>query len=111
MGKFTKDMLESGKHIVEYRNGVRRLYLNGFFIGLYCGMPLVAYNDDLSANTSVSLDIVKVFLADGECNSLDGILKRPGKLVWVRENPVIITKDEVLKKLAEIYGEEVKVEW
>lgn len=111
MEKFTKDMLESGKHVVEYRNGVRRLYLNGFFIGLYCGMRLTTYNDDLSANTSVNLDIVKVFSTDNAFNSLDSILKNPGELVWERKKPVTISKDEALKKLAEVYGEEVKVEW
>ena len=58
MEEFRKDMFESGKHIVEYRNGVRRLYLNGFFIGLYCGMPLITYNDDLTSNTAKNMDIV-----------------------------------------------------
>ena len=111
MRKFTKDMLESGKHIVEYRDGERRLYLNGFFIGLYCGLPLSLYNDDLTEEVSVNLDIVKVFLADYKYNALDAILKRPGKLVWERKKPVTISKAEALKKLAEVYGEEVKVEW
>lgn len=111
MEKFTKDMLESGKHVVEYRDGARRLYLNGFFIGLHCGLPLSHYNDDLTEEVSANLDIAKVFLADYKYNSLDAILNRPGKLVWEREKPVTISKDEALKKLAEVYGEEVKVEW
>ena len=109
--EFRKDMLESGKHIVEYRNGARRLYLNGFFVGLHCGLPLSLYNDDLTEYIDVNLDIVKVFLAHVAYGSLDAILKRPGKIVWERKKPVTISKAEALKKLAEVYGEEVKVEW
>ena len=111
MGKYTKDMLESGKHVVELRNGDRKLYLNGSFIGQYFVELLTSYNDDLTITGHSSLDVVKVFSADSKRCSLKDILENPVPLLFERKIPATISKDEALKKLAEVYGKEVKVEW
>ena len=112
MEKFTKDMLESGMHVVELRNGERQLYLNGSFIGQYAGEPLTSYNDDLTGIDYDFMDVVKIFQAVRRCCSLIDIINNPGTLVWERQEPmIIIPKHEALKKLAEVYGKEVKVEW
>ena len=109
--KFTKDMLVSGEHVVEYRNGKRKLYLNGGFMGLYSGTSLMLYRDDLTEIINSSEDIVKVFLVDVTYNSIKDILDYPGILVWQRKERVTISKYEALRKLKEVYGEEVSVEW
>ena len=109
--KFTKDMLESGKHVVEYRDGERRLYLNGSFMGMDSGALLTSYNDDLTVTRYMFLDIVKVFSVDRKHLSMTDVLANPGPLVWEREGQRVVSKEEALEKLTELYGEEVSVEW
>lgn len=59
---FTKDMLVSGAHIVEMRDGVRYLVAGDYIIGEDGYMPLSKYNDELELKNSYrDLDIVKVF--------------------------------------------------
>lgn len=109
--EFPKYMLKSGRHIVEFRNGERKLYLNWRFIGLHSGISSTLYNDDLTVPNYSLLDVVKVFLVNETYNSLKGILDYPGTLVWERKERTTISKYEALEKLKELYGEEVNVEW
>lgn len=109
--EFPKYMLKSGMHIVEFRNGERKLYLNERFIGLHSGISSTLYNDDLTLPGYSLLDVVKVFLVNEAYNSLRRILNYPDSLVWQRKEGVTISKYEALRKLKEVYGEEVSVEW
>ena len=99
MGKFTKDMLESGKHVVELRNGDRKLYLNGSFIGQYFVEPLTSYNDDLTITGHSSLDVVKVFSADSKRCSLKDILENPVPFCLKGKYQRLYQKTRLLKSL------------
>ena len=110
MEEFRKDMLSSGEYIVELRDGKRYLFLEGYFVGQITGHHLSVYKCDLKHAYKRSLDVMKVYLADVDF-SLEKILHRPAKLLWERKEIITISKDEALKKLAEVYGKEVKVEW
>ena len=103
-------MLESGSHVVEFRDGKKYLYLNGYFVGKTTGENISKYYKDLKNAYLKEHDVMKVYFATEDC-SLENILSRHGKMIWERKEPRTISKEEALKKLEEVYGEEVKVEW
>ena len=108
--EFTKDMLKSGEHVVEYRNGDKRLYLNGCFVGPNSGVPLSSYLDDLKNRYGEDrIDIVAVYKAITG-SSFEYILSYSNELVWRRDDePIEISATEAFAKLKEIYGKEVKI--
>ena len=107
--EFTKDMLKSGEHVVEYRNGARRLYITGIFIEENNCNELKNYDINLKhIGGEKSLDIVAVYKA--KKGSLSYIIKYSDELVWKRdEKPIEIPSSEAFAKLKEIYGKEVKI--
>lgn len=108
--EFTKDMLKSGEHVVEYRNGDKRLYLNGCFVGPNSGVPLSSYLDDLkNRHGEDQIDIVAVYKAITG-SSFEYILSYSNELIWRRDDePIEIPATEAFSKLREIYGKEVKI--
>lgn len=108
--KFSKDMLESGKHIVVLRNGRKCLYLNNCFITHTKCNKLIEYKEDLKHVHDRDYDVMEVYCAKEECSFSD-ILFFLGEKLWKRNDPLIITKEKALETLKALYGEEVKVEW
>ena len=109
--EFTKDMLKSGEHVVEYRNGDRRLYLNGRFIGPHMGSQSCSYTKDLrnAGPGGDKLDIKAVYRAS-DMLSFKAILNKSTEIIWRRdEEPIEIPSSEAFAKLREIYGKEVKI--
>ena len=109
--EFTKDMLKSGEHVVEYRNGDRRLYLNGYFVGPDCGNAISNYCGNLKTfkHRDSEFDVVGIYAADRR-SSFDDILNDSTGLIWKRdEEPIEIPSSEAFAKLREIYGKEVKI--
>ena len=107
--KFTKDMLKSGEHVVEYRNGTKRLYLNGYFVGPLSGIVIESFNDNLKYDGDAEYDIVAIYEACGS-RAFDGILTDSRDLIWKRDNePIEISATEAFAQLREIYGKEVKI--
>ena len=107
--KFTKDMLKSGEHVVEYRDGHRSLYLNGYFVGINSYNDSFYYSDNLENTRFESLDIVAVYKAQKD-TSFTGILNSPKELIWKKyEKPIEISLSEAFARLKEIYGQDVKI--
>ena len=85
---FTKSDLKDGM-IVEYRNGHKRLYINGIFTAYDWGwISLDDFNDDLTYPTSEfygdTLDVVKVYKTNARL--LKDMLNDPSRLelIWER---------------------------
>ena len=107
--EFTKDMLKSGEHVVKYRNGERRLYLNGILVDWRTWADIECYSRDLKNSMNSERDIIAVYKADKQ-GSLDSILSCSDDLIWRRdEEPIEIPSSEAFAKLREIYGKEVKI--
>ena len=107
--EFTKDMLKSGEHVVEYRNGDRRLYLNDYLVGCESGNDIRFYSSDLKSKPNAEFDIMAVYKA-AKGNTLYVILNYSNELIWKRdEGPIEIPATEAFAKLKEIYGKEVKI--
>lgn len=108
--EFTKDMLKSGEHVVEYRNGDRRLYLNGYFIGIGSYNDPCHYSNNLkNKRHHEDLDIIAVYKAKNGMY-FENILKLADELIWRRDDePIEIPSAEAFAKLREIYGKEVKI--
>lgn len=107
--KFTKDMLKSGEHVVEYRNGTKRLYLNGYFVGPLSGIVIESFNDNLKYDDDAEYDIVAIYEACGS-RAFDGILTDSRDLIWKRDNePIEISATEAFAQLKALYGKEVKI--
>ena len=107
--EFTKDMLKSGEHVVEYRNGTKRLYLNEYFTGPISGSKVKDYSIDLKSKQSEAFDIIAIYKAEGKLTFAD-ILDKSNELIWKRDNePIEISATEAFAQLREIYGKEVKI--
>lgn len=77
------DLLETGKTIVEYRDGSRRLFVMDAFVCSDSFGNLDDYKSDLSNKFNRTRDIVKIFRIKGK-DSLRNMLANEGKLIWVR---------------------------
>lgn len=110
--EFTKDMLKSGEHVVEYREGGRALYRKGCFVGPKAGTYAREYSDDLKnvwEGGDDRFDIVAVYEAISS-PSFEYMLNHSDKLIWKRdEEPIEISATEAFAQLKEIYGKEVKI--
>lgn len=109
--EFTKDMLKSGEHVVEYRNGDKRLYLNSCFVGFSQGTYSCEFSNDLrnAGPGGDKLDIMAVYRASKRLSFKD-ILDKSTEIIWKRdEEPIEIPSSEAFAKLREIYGKEVKI--
>lgn len=112
MEKFTKDMLKSGEHVVEFRNGDRKLYRDGCFVGPKTGTFVRSYSDGLKHTWEGGddrFDIMAVYKAISS-PSFEYILKHSDELIWKRDDePIEIPATEAFAQLREIYGKEVKI--
>lgn len=109
--EFTKDMLKSGEHVVEYRNGDKRLYLNSCFVGFSQGTYSCEFSNDLrnAGPGGDKLDIMAVYRASKRLSFKD-ILDKSTEIIWKRdEEPIEIPSSEAFAKLRKIYGKEVKI--
>lgn len=110
--EFTKDMLKNGEHVVEFRNGDRKLYRDGCFVGPNSGTFVRSYSDDLKnvwEGGNDRFDIVAVYEAISS-PSFEYMLNHSDKLIWKRdEEPIEIPLSEAFAKLKEIYSKEVKI--
>ena len=87
--EFTKDMLVAGKHVVEYRDGNRRLVVlvGNYFnlVGVNGNVWLKKHNENLIHNDHYELDIVKVYEIR-DAFWFDRLLEEGNlNLVWQRE--------------------------
>lgn len=105
---FTKDMLVSGQHIVEWRNGERFLVAGEFLIGSTGYEPLNNFQNQLENNNCDGWDIVKVYC--GESNNgriwaargFQSLICSPLlTLIWQRESPEESQKRKDKKVLEE----------
>lgn len=100
--KFTKSDLKNGM-IVEYRDGRRRMVLNGFMTGENGYMPLSDFREDLTIiESSKNLDIMKVFDVPEFHGSVCNVIEADAKkltLLWNREDTVKMTLSEIEEKL------------
>ena len=101
--EFTKDMLKNGEHIVEYRNGKRRLYLNGCFVGLDGGSPIEGFSNDLKdiELSNGKFDVMAVYRAE-DLYTFNSILTYPGKLIWEREEHDTTLSENIEKLKSEV---------
>ncbi len=101
---FTKADLKDGM-IVEYRNGTRRLVLNGKFMGKNFFAYIDDYCNDLTNPFEIERDIVKVYESDG--NILDKLFKDGFlKLIWERQTPA---KEMTIAEIEKVLGYPIKV--
>ena len=105
--EFTKSMLRNG-YVVEYRNGERGIYLDGFFSDINDGMNLDHFNNDLTFHGDRSYDIVAIYKPEGNL-SLRDVVHSSGDPIWKREEFHEISMGEAIKKLEEVYGKPVKI--
>lgn len=109
--EFTKDMLKNGEHVVEYRNGDKRLYLNSCFVGFSQGTHSCEFTNDLrnAGPGGDKLDIMAVYRAS-KMLSFKDILDKSTEVIWKRDEEPIeipsieIPSSEAFAKLREIYG-------
>lgn len=110
--EFTKDMLKSGEHVVEYRNGKRALYINGYFVNDDGYMNSKDYDCSLietKYGRVQDYDIAAVYKIT-MYSSFNNILNRYIERIWKRdEEPIEIPSSEAFAQLREIYGKEVKI--
>ena len=94
---FTKDDLEN-KMVVELRNGLKGIIIDNLIMGKLFFCDLSEYNDDLT-NLRKNLDIVKAY-DTWEYMGFENYLNDGNlALVWEREEPVKMTKEEIESKL------------
>lgn len=105
-----KSLLVSGAHVVEYRNGDKRLYLNGAFISETCGMPSDKYDADLiNRDVGNSMTIVAIYEALAGETSLENILAHSDKVVWRRDWDGLEEEiEEIDKRILELQAERTK---
>ena len=110
--EFAKDMLKNGEHVVEYRNGKRALYINGYFVNDDGYMNSKDYDRSLIETKYGCVrdyDIVAVYKITMYA-SFNNILNRYIERIWKRDDkPIEIPSSEAFAKLKEIYGKEVKI--
>lgn len=110
---FIKSMLESGNHVVEYRNGERALYLKGSFISETGFMSIESYNNNLKLKDRIDdaedFDIMAVYQVTQYLGFRD-ILRKYIRLLWRRDGEFIeIPATEAFAQLRGIYGKDVKI--
>ena len=81
---FTKDMLESGKHVVEHRDGTKCLVINNKLAGLYKGELLSNFTIGLLHHTDSLHDVVRVYKANDSLGTY-GMIHEDNELVWERQ--------------------------
>lgn len=107
--EFTKDMLKSGEHVVELRNGTRYLYIGKYLIGEEGGDLLSNYTDNLTVPFYTELDICKVYKTPKQITFM-GIMENADEVIWERkEEPKDVPASEVYAMLREKYGCECKI--
>lgn len=115
-GKFTKDMLVSGRHVVKRRDGRLALYLNGkFHVELHSNISDSYYND-LESSSGSNYDIVEVFEANN-ITFLEGYFNEYNLTsVWVKtqetteaEKQLIEAKELLFKAHKAIEEAETKI--
>ena len=97
--KFTKSDLKNNM-VVTFKNGFRGLVVDNIIIGnsFYC--DLSDYNDDLTTKDNfTSLDIIKVYNALFHRGFRSYLSDDNLELIWERQNPVKMTKEEIEKEL------------
>lgn len=97
--KFTKSDLKNGM-VVTFKNGFRGLVVDNIIIGnsIYC--DLSDYNDDLTTkDNSTSLNIIKVYNALSHRGFRNYLSDDNLELIWEREKPKKMTKQEIEKEL------------
>lgn len=109
---FTKDDLIMGKHVVEFRNGRKGLYvMNGFHDESGDSISSLNYVDKDLTSRSYSLDIVRVFEIEKSNSSYSLHDKiESAKLVWERSEP---EQEKLRSKIDELEAklQEVKTEF
>lgn len=108
MYMFPKNILASGKYVVEFRNKIRALCLDNRLIGEGMGEILENYNCDLTHKYHQPSDVCVIYKDPGYC-TFEAILRHADEIVWSRENIRKISKREALNKLNEVYGEKVEI--
>lgn len=97
--KFTKSDLKNGM-VVIFKNGFRGLVVDNIVIGnsFYC--DLSDYNDDLTTKDNFTgLNIIKVYNALSHRGFRSYLSDDNLELIWEREKPKKMTKQEIEKEL------------
>ena len=105
---FPKNILTSGQYVVEFRNGIRAFCFDNRLIGEGMGEILENYNYDLTHKYHQPSDVYVIYKDPGYY-TFESILRNANEIVWSRENIIKISKQEALKKLRKIYGENVEI--
>ena len=99
---FTKDDLKDGM-VVELKNGYRGIIIHNLIIGEDFYIQLSNYNDRLIANYNNpivnGLNIIKVYNALSYKGFKNYIKDENLTLIWEREEPVKMTKEEIEEEL------------
>lgn len=98
---FTKDDLKTGM-VVEYNDGTRRLVLNDkgarYLVGKDSFLEFNGITEDLKTPSSTIVKVFEGFRGD-VANSFEGVLRRPGKLIWERpKEKVELTLEQIADK-------------
>ncbi len=115
---FTKDMLVSGEHVVETREGIRYLVAGGMIINLNGYQPIGSYEEDLEFKNLPLMSIDKIYsgryhddeidcprnvkeyhAGDGFKDYLQNV--ENFTLIWKRESPEKQKQREVIQTLEE----------
>ena len=105
---FTLDDLEDGM-VVEYRNGEKRLFLNGSFLGIDSYAIITDFNEDLSHRLLKKSDIVKVYKVNSFNHSLIG-LPATSNLTLIFDAEVHRNKSKISQRKSEIENEMAKLQ-
>lgn len=100
--------LEDGM-VVEYRNGEKRLFLNGSFLGIDSYAIITDFNEDLSHRLLKKSDIVKVYKVNSFNHSLIG-LPATSNLTLIFDAESYRNKSKISQRKLEIKNEIEKLE-
>lgn len=108
---FTKSDLKDGM-VVEYRNGKKRIYINGFLLGLDGYLPLDDYSNNLLIPEDYEgFDIYAVYQIVKGFNLSDILKKTKGlERIWIRPRAIKLTPKEAARKLRELTGNTYEIE-
>ena len=105
---FSLNDLEDGM-VVEYRNGEKRLFLNGSFLGIDSYAIITDFNEDLSHRLLKKSDIVKVYKVNSFNHSLIG-LPATSNLTLIFDAESYRNKSKISQRKLEIKNEIEKLE-
>ena len=105
---FTLGDLEDGM-VVEYRNGEKRLFLNGSFLGIDSYAIITDFNEDLSHRLLKKSDIVKVYKVNSFNHSLIG-LPAISNLTLIFDAETHRNKSKISQRKSEIENEMAKLQ-